>query len=114
MKQKWPERKDSLYSRCFHVVFTKGRESHKPGVPPVRIVQPTHGRDARATTVCEPDPRNPALLNTYSTGAGAGGDPLQAGSETGARGWRLRSKPGLPGVSFQTKNRVQPAHSPLT
>jgi len=34
MKQKWPERKDSLYSRCFHVVFTKGRESQKSGVPP--------------------------------------------------------------------------------
>jgi len=37
MKQKWLERKDSLYSRCFHVVFTKGRESHKPGVPPVPL-----------------------------------------------------------------------------
>src|SRR6266496_3370839 len=50
MKQKWLERKDSLYSRCFHVVFTKVHESRKSGVPPVRIVQPTHGRDARATT----------------------------------------------------------------
>ena len=34
MKQKRPKRKDSLYSRCFHVVFTKRRESPKPGVPP--------------------------------------------------------------------------------
>jgi hypothetical protein len=50
MTQKRPKRKDSLYSRCFHVVFTKGRESQKSGVPPVRIVQSTHGRDARATT----------------------------------------------------------------
>src|SRR2546425_4701133 len=34
------------------------------GVPPVRIVQPTHGRDARATTVPKPDSQNPTL-NTY-------------------------------------------------
>src|SRR6266536_5767063 len=43
MKQKWLERKDTFYSRCFHVVFTKVHESRKSGVPPVRIVQPTHG-----------------------------------------------------------------------
>jgi len=37
MKQKWLERKDSLYSRCFHVVFTKGDEERKSGVPPVPL-----------------------------------------------------------------------------
>src|SRR6184192_2977334 len=34
MTQKWPKRKDSLYSRCFHAVFAKVHESHKSGVPP--------------------------------------------------------------------------------
>ena len=34
MKQKWLERKDSLYSRCFHAVFAKVDESQKSGVPP--------------------------------------------------------------------------------
>ncbi len=35
MTQKRPEGKDSLYLRPVHVVFTKGRESAKPVVPPV-------------------------------------------------------------------------------
>jgi len=39
-------------------------EGSGTGVPPVRIVQPTHGRDARATTVWQPDSRN-QTLNTY-------------------------------------------------
>ena len=34
------------------------------GVPPVRIVQPTHGRDARATTVRKPDSWD-ERLSTY-------------------------------------------------
>src|SRR5881394_253191 len=62
MKQEWLERKDTLYSRCFDVVFTKGRERQKSGVPPVRIVQPTHGRDARATSLL-PKQGGGAFLN---------------------------------------------------
>jgi len=31
------------------------------GVPPVRIAQPTHGRDARATTVWTPGSGDPTL-----------------------------------------------------
>ncbi len=34
MTQKRPERKDNLYLHTFSVVFTKGRESTKPRVPP--------------------------------------------------------------------------------
>src|SRR5205823_10460254 len=51
MTQKRPKRKDSLYSRCFHVVFTKVHESQKSGVPPAAgASRPSirRGRDARA------------------------------------------------------------------
>ena len=43
---------------------TSGDESQQSGVAPVRIVQRTHGRDARATTASKPDFRNPPP-NTY-------------------------------------------------
>src|SRR5438067_3542723 len=90
MTQKWPKRKDSLYSRCFHAVFAKVHESHKSGVPPAAGASRPRirrGRDARDDSrdgcPTTPPPRSmvPSRAN-YGVGA-----VHEAVSQSRSRSW---------------------------